>query len=143
MNACTCPHCGAPRIIASRVPKDVVVVLPCPNCHELVVLFRGKAVALSRRIMERGTFDERKMHIAEIIAEFLEPGMLGLPISEVSYQGEEAMEDELPAALEPEPQPRPRRRLGKPITEKEVDRFVRVDLNRIDEAAYFKKHFGK
>lgn len=119
------------------------MVLPCPNCHELVVLFRGKAVALSRRIMERGSFDERKMHIAEIIAEFLEPGMLGLPISEVSYQGDETVEDELPAALEAEPQPRPRRRLGKPITEKEVDRFVRVDLNRIDEAAYFKKHFGK
>ncbi len=141
MQVCSCPHCGTPRIITSKVPKDVVVVMPCPNCRELVVLFRNKAIALSRKIMENGSFEERKEHIAEIITEFLEPGMLGLPSGdagpgfEVDGEAESFVRDLAGAEDDADVEPGP-------ISEKEFDEFVRLDLDRIDEPNYFKKHFG-
>ncbi len=141
MQVCSCPHCGTPRIVTSKVPRDVVVVMPCPNCRELVVLFRNKAVALSRKIMEAGTFEEKREHIAEIITEFFEPGMLGLPAAEGEMEDitrdimadEEEDEEEADDSVVKKKQP---------ISKKEFDEFVRLDLNRIDEAKYFKKYFG-
>ena len=75
MDLVVCPHCKAHRIVTIKVPKDVVVVMPCPSCHELIVLFRNRIIALSRRILERGTQEERKAHLADVIGEFLDEGL--------------------------------------------------------------------
>jgi hypothetical protein len=142
MQVCSCPHCGTPRIITSKVPKDVVVVMPCPNCRELVVLFRNKAIALSRKIMEQGSFEERKDHIAEIITEFFEPGMLGLPLSEngAGFELDDSADSETDDFSELFDADSTTAK--GPISKKELDEFVRLDLNRIDEPNYFKKYFG-
>jgi len=153
MDVLICPHCGNHRIVHSKVPKDVVVVLPCPSCHELVVLYRNRVIALSREIIEHGTFDERKMHIASIIAEFLEAGIF--PTTQSTESAEEPSEDaeelELTDAEESERVIRghasevPAHHVEEtiaPICQSEVDHFVKFDLIRIDDAAYFKKHFG-
>lgn len=133
MNVCACPHCGAPRILLSRIPKDVVAVLTCPNCTELVVVFRQHAAGLSRRVIEQGSFAEKRDHIAEIITEFLDPSIFQFPPTD----SEDAQElGEAPAA------PPGDIRLQNPISQKELEQFVRVDLNRIDEAQYFRKYFG-
>lgn len=138
MKALPCPHCGESRIAASRVPKDVVAVITCPACSELVVLFRKKAMALSRDIIERGSFEDRVRHLSEIVAEFLDPSMFSGELG-ASGLGFAAGDDgglddaEMPGADEP---------ADEPISEREVERFARVDLKRIDEAAYFRKHFG-
>lgn len=143
MNVCACPHCGAPRIILSRIPKDVVVVLTCPNCTELVVVFRHRAAGLSRRVIEQGSFEEKKEHIAEIIAEFLEPSMLQFPSVDSADDGAEAeAETTADAASDGFPELVGDSPLRGPISENEIDQFVRVDLNRLDESAYFKKYFG-
>ncbi len=134
MNVCACPHCGAPRILLSRIPKDVVAVLTCPNCTELVVVFRQHAAGLSRRVLEQGSFDEKRDHIAEVITEFLEPGFFQFPPAEA----EELTEPEESAAIAP-PGDSP---LRDSISQTEMEQFVRVDLNKIDEAQYFRKHFG-
>ena len=73
MSEVTCPHCGKTRIMTTRIPRDVVVMLPCPECHELVVLFRGKAIPLNREVLQNGTKEERRNHIAEIVEECLPP----------------------------------------------------------------------
>lgn len=142
MQVCSCPHCGTPRIITSKVPKDVVVVMPCPNCRELVVLFRNKAIALSRKIMEQGSFEERKDHIAEIITEFFDPGMLGLPLPEngAGFELDDSADSEADDFNELFDADSTAAK--GPISEKELDEFVRLDLNRIDEPNYFKKYFG-
>ncbi len=104
------------------MPKDVVVVMPCPSCSELVVLFRRKALALDREILENGTHQERKMHIAGIIAEFLEPGLLKFALSQppIDSDEEEDEEEGLFDNLEDdEPQ-------APPITERDVRDFARV-----------------
>ncbi len=140
MKLVLCPHCKAHRIATAKVPKEVVVVMPCPNCHELVILFRQKAIALDRRVIEKGTMDERKAHLAEVIAEFIEPGMFdfqvmdpeaasALETDEDFVEGVDAHESE----EEGEDQP---------ISQLELDRFVKIDLKRIDDPVYFRRHFG-
>ncbi|MFO7975592.1 MAG: hypothetical protein R6V12_13255 [Candidatus Hydrogenedentota bacterium] len=143
MSAVTCPHCGKTRIVTTKVPRDVVVVLPCPECNELVVLFRGKAIALKREVLQHGTKEERRNHIAEIVEEFLPPELFSGEIDWDMGQGGA-------------PFPFPERSSGRgkrkrdeaqdeqspPITDEEAERFYRFELQRIDEPQYFKRHFG-
>lgn len=144
MSAIRCPHCGKTRIVTTKVPRDVVVVLPCPECNELVVLFRGKAIALKRDVLKHGTKEERRNHIAEIVEEFLPPELLS---GEMDWDIGEG------AAPFPFPERLPRRRKRKrrkeqdddqnpPITDEEAEHFYRFELQRIDEPQYFKRHFG-
>jgi predicted RNA-binding Zn-ribbon protein involved in translation (DUF1610 family) len=136
MNVVSCPHCGHRRIATLKASRDVVVILPCPACQELVVLFRHKAIALSREVIENGSFDERKNHIAEIVAEFLEPGVLPNLTLGAGRPERGPGEDDAPdgADLADEEE--------NPISDTEFQRFVRVDLERIDESTYFRRHFG-
>ncbi|MFP4501731.1 MAG: hypothetical protein ACLFTT_12075 [Candidatus Hydrogenedentota bacterium] len=152
MNSLTCPHCNSHRIVAAKVPNDVVVVTPCPECGELAVLFRDKAIALDRKVIEEGSSEERIKHLAHVINAFLESGIL--PI--------DSTHEETP---EPTRKPRraKRRRPRRPraefeevsdaegegetedsrrISDNEFDRFVKHELHRIDDPGYFRRHFG-
>lgn len=137
MDRRVCPHCKSHRIVTAKIPRDVVVVMPCPVCHELSVLFRDKIIPLSRKIIEQGTFEERKAHLASIIAEFLDPSLLGKIM--------EGMEEGMAQSFEG---PRPRRHAVSDledrgeITEEELERFVKFELKCLDNATYFKRHFG-
>ncbi|HNV20085.1 MAG TPA: hypothetical protein PLB67_09815 [Candidatus Hydrogenedentes bacterium] len=143
MSEVTCPHCGKTRIMTTRIPRDVVVMLPCPECHELVVLFRGKAIPLNREVLRNGTKEERRNHIAEIVEECLPPELFsevvnwdftdaGLPIA---FGDRKVRRRRRGAAPEEDGRDRP-------ITDEEVARFRKFELHRIDEPRYFKKYFG-
>jgi hypothetical protein len=139
MNLIACPHCGNERIVAAKTPKDVVVVLTCPSCQELVVLFRRKVIALQRQVIESGSFEEKKSHIAEVIAEFLEPGMFNAVSEESGEELQELFEVENDEEVSADGEDSDD---TEPISESEFDRFVRVDLKRLDDASYFRKHFS-
>jgi hypothetical protein len=128
-----CPHCKSHRILAVRPPKDVVVVMPCPACHELVVVFRSKVVALNRRILEQGVRERIIAHIADVIGEFLDAGVVpGLGASQASSaEGETSQEEDSEAQFG-----------AVPISHEEMDRFVKIELKCIDNPSYFKRHFG-
>lgn len=153
MQTVDCPHCKAQRIITSSTPKDVVVVMQCPACHELVVLFRGKAIALNRRIIEQGTIDERKAHLAEVIVEFLEAGdflqslregRTASPLGADHFLYGDADEADAPAVSADAGEAVARAQLKRPgpITSEEIDHFLQMELKGIGDASYFKKHFG-
>ncbi len=134
MDRVICPHCQSRRIASTRVPRDAVVVTPCPACSELVVFFRRKVIALDRKLLEAGTRHERKMHIAGIIAELLEPGLLRFTIPEPIVKDDDSDDDDfLNADADPE---------LPPISEREVREFTRIHLRRLDNADYFHRHLG-
>jgi hypothetical protein len=145
MKQLSCPHCGSGRIGANRVPKDVVVVLPCPACQGLVVIFRNKAAAANREILENGTKEECKAHIAEIVMEFLDALVFrsfpldrfrkGKDIEPDLDDLDDEVSGELEGMLEADSG-------DGSITQREIDRFVKVELQRIDDSRYFKKHFN-
>jgi len=138
MDMVICPHCKSHRIITSRVPKDVVAVMPCPNCHELAVLFRNKIIPIDRRVLEEGTKEERTQHLAQVITEFLEAGILPFQAgagdfsSHLESEGDSDDLDGIPDDLVE----------MDPISDKEAEKFARVDLKCLDDAAYFRRHFG-
>jgi hypothetical protein len=139
MDTVVCPHCKTHRIITTKVPKDVVAVMPCPNCHELAVLFRNKIIPIDRRVLEDGTKEERTQHLAQVITEFLDAGIL--PFQEGSAGFESAIEMPMGDSDDYESDSEELQSL-EPISDKEAEKFGRVDLKCLDDAAYFKRHFG-
>ena len=129
MDRLACPHCNSSQLAAKPVPKDVVVVMPCPACRGLVVMFRRRALALDRSILEKGSQQERKMHIAGIIAEFLEPGLLKFATATGEFEPTFEQAEAADAAQAP-------------ISDDEAREFARVQLRRIDDREYFKRHLG-
>jgi hypothetical protein len=125
MNLVLCPHCGKKQIQGVTLTPDVVVVLPCSGCQELSALYRGRVIALNREVLEGGSKEERKEHLAEVIAEFLDAGLSFLEEPPEVLQELSCSEDFLP-----------------PISEEEFSKFVRIDLKCIDSADYFKRHFN-
>jgi DNA-directed RNA polymerase subunit RPC12/RpoP len=127
MKGISCPHCGEKRIVSAKVPRDIVVIQPCPHCSEFVVLFRGHVVGIKRAILEEGTRDEKAQHLAEIFAQFIDKGALdGILLAGEPPEAAEA-EDEADSG---------------PISDEELDRFLRFELQRLDDPAYFRRHFG-
>ena len=128
-----CPHCKEYGFLVGKLPKEVVAVLACHHCEELSVLFRGKIIPLDKRILESGTFEERKMHLADVIAQFLESGDLDF----TPEAGRESRRRR-PAQREEESKEAP----DAPISDQELDRFIQIDLKCLDNPTYFKRIFG-
>lgn len=113
-------------------------MMPCPACQELVVLFRDKVIAVSRKILQNGTREERKSHLADIVAEFLDAGVLGAAEGIGFGMPNDMDPDEEFDEAEAVPVAPPHT----PISREEIDRFVKIDLRRLDDPLYFKKHFS-
>ncbi|MBI2424750.1 MAG: hypothetical protein HYV27_18110 [Candidatus Hydrogenedentes bacterium] len=134
MEFITCPHCHAKRLVGTKIPKDVVAVLPCPACQELSVMFRGKTIAINRKLLEEGDFEMKKNHLAEIVGEFLEAGVF--PFRRVSDDALDFESEEDAAETGADDDAKSL------ISDQEAERFVQVDLQCLDDPSYFKKHFG-
>jgi len=134
MDMTRCPHCNASRILTAEVPKHVVIIMPCPVCHELVILFQGKAVGLNRAVIEHGSRAERVGHLAQIINQFIEAGIFPEgPLEDATGPFAAAEQDDAPVRTPAQ---------GARITRQEVERFVKVELRHLDNANYFREHFG-
>ncbi|MCK5861023.1 MAG: hypothetical protein KAH38_00970 [Candidatus Hydrogenedentes bacterium] len=138
-----CPHCGEAGFSAKKLPREVVAIMSCQHCNELSVLFRKKIIPLDKHILESGSFDERKDHLATVIAQFLELGLLSFDPSNASSGG---VMFGLPQASSLKRRKRKKESVTQDdalISDQELDRFVRVDLKCIDNPTYFKKIFGE
>jgi hypothetical protein len=124
-----CPHCSTKPIPVAQLGDNTVAILHCPCKDELLVYFRDHVIGLKRRVLEHGTFEERKEHLGDIAARILELGMQGITTAEELF---DAVSPYTNGGQEEFP----------PITREELDKFVRVDLKCLDNAAYFRRHFG-
>lgn len=138
MDMVVCPHCRTHPLFAKKISKDMIVFASCPSCQELAVIFRDRVIPLNRKVIESGSFDEKKLHIAEVITHFLEAGF--------SILGEsEELADTPFGRLFSGGQPgaaAPAESGQNLITEEEIERFSRIELKRLDNPVYFKRHFG-
>ena len=129
--------------MVEKLPREVVAIMACQNCNELSVMFRKKIIPLNKQVLESGSFEERKEHLATVIAHFLEAGMFSFEQSDSNVGG--AM-FELPPRLRRTRQRRkpamPIEPRDAPITDQELNRFIQVDLKCIDNPTYFRKIFG-
>lgn len=128
-----CPHCSERAIPVARIGGNVVAIMHCPCKEELLLFYRDKVIPLKRSILESGTFEERKEHLGTIAANIFEMGMSAAQNGDFG--------DILPSLALPDGAREQGN--GKPhITPEEFDKFVRIDLKCLDNAAYFRRHFG-
>lgn len=133
-----CPHCGASGSITAP-PKEFIIIAPCPQCGELVVLYREKVVAINRKILTSGTFEEKKQHIAEVITTFLD-AVGSLPPALFAEEGAMPFVEDFQEVTETES---PESDRGGSITKEEIRDFINIDLKLIDKKEYFEQAFGR
>ncbi len=154
-----CPHCGA-RGQIMMPPVGAIIIGPCPQCNELVVVFCGHVLPLDKQIMESGNLDERREHLLSVLMEFLQD-RIGKLMSEEAEAAEAAgaesddeLDDSVEAAAVGGTVPASngagalsdsQKRDGAltPITQSELERFASIDLKLLDNGAYFKSVFEK
>jgi hypothetical protein len=115
------------------IPKNAVVVVQCPDCSEWAVCFQNKICALDRKVLEAGTSRERKLHLAKIIAEFLEPMLSRIGLIGLVDQANSGTTLNLTSGEDDE---------SAPISDKEMRDFIHFDLKRLDNPEYFRRHLG-
>lgn len=154
----TCPHCGAKGQIMLP-PMGAIIVGPCPECKGLVVVFCGQVLPLDKEIMFKGSQEEQRDHLMSVVTDFLRDRVTALIAEEAEKEERREAPQASDHATEPKSDstpeqtkakhdaPKPKRREKAavpaiPIGKEEVDRFVRVELNLIDNKDYFSAVFG-
>jgi hypothetical protein len=151
-----CPHCGAQGQIMLP-PLGSIIVGPCPECHEMVVVFCGKVMALDKNIMSHGSTEEKQEHLLEVLGVFLQERIERLFSAEAAHparaeaeghgEAEEAEEHHHESGAEQDAgsaiRPRVRGPILEPITPEEIRAFVNVDLRMLDNREYFRAIFDK
>ncbi len=143
-------------------PVGAIIVGPCPECHNMVVIFAGKALALDNDIIMNGNAVARRDHIMQVLVAFLEERIGKLVSAEDQPGGEPPAgpvgQDAAPEGMEsgadagvygshddydtsvPKINPYGNRTTA-PISRSEMDSFVHVELQLIDDKDYFKAVF--
>lgn len=126
-------------------PVGAIIIGPCPQCSELVVVFCGHVLALDKETMENGSTDDRREHLLGVLMEFLHDRISRLLSDDVelleSEPGEEVAEtDDAYASGNPSFDEN-RQAEKSPISQTELERFTDVDLKLLDNKAYFKSVF--
>jgi hypothetical protein len=146
-----CPHCGA-RGQIMMPPVGAIIIGPCPQCSELVVVFCGHVLPLDKQIMESGALEERREHLLSVLMEFLTDRITKLMSEEAEQNGEsegvpseDSPEEEAEAATATAETAAPEepKKKGAPISQSELERFTTIDLKLLDNKAYFKSVFEK
>lgn len=139
MSKLNCPHCQSQEFGNAKVPKGVVAVMSCPECSELVVRFRNKAVALDRDLLNNGTKDEKAAHLANVISDFIEDGFPNFEMLQSPQFNNEDIQDDSNEAQE-FADPLEVQDL-QPISDDELKQFIDFDLNELDNVDYFRENF--
>lgn len=128
-----CPHCGARGQIMVP-PVGAIIIGPCPQCNELVVVFCGHVLALDKETMKNGTTENRRDHLLEVLTEYLQDKiakLIGDP-EEIELDQGDIEELGAPQKLED---------IKRLISQVELERFTDVDLRLLDNKAYFNSIF--
>ena len=148
-----CPHCGAQGQIMLP-PLGAIIVGPCPECAEVVVVFCGRVLALNKDIMAKGSVTEKKDHLLDVLGFFLEDRVDRLfSASENDDDISKSLSEDLGTHdLEGDIHHKPgqihitvqeSQEIIESISPEELKSFVNVDLKMLDNKDYFKSIFGK
>lgn len=147
-----CPHCGAKGQIVVP-PVGSIIIGPCPQCDELVIVFCGQVLALDRAIMETHDREKRQDHVVEVLMEFLRDRVEKLMLDQEMLESHALEENEMAQELEDfaeagsllldDEKIAPAVVEAQMISQGEFQRFLDVDLNLLDNTAYFKSVFGQ
>jgi hypothetical protein len=129
-------------------PVGAIIIGPCPQCNELVVVFCGHVLPLEKQIMESAGIEERREHLLHVLTEFLQDriGKLMTEESEAeaesdNYETTESDSDTETADAVAKTEEPKKQDKQTPISDGELERFASIDLKLLDNKAYFKSVF--
>ncbi|MFA7692706.1 MAG: hypothetical protein GX117_14085 [Candidatus Hydrogenedentes bacterium] len=138
-----CPHCGVEGRLV--LPDDeTIVVGPCPQCHESLLLFAGHVLPLNTKIMEHGQPPEVYEHLYGALISFIRGELdrlfkkLGKDFQVIEEVPETITEEDFDDTEDSEEESD--RDLA--ISRKEMEEFIQEELPLLDDADYFKTIFG-
>jgi len=142
-----CPYCKSSGYIAPPPPQTILMG-PCPICAEPVALYNGKVIGLKKKLLGEGVSGEKIQSLARVIMEYInsQAGHVDEKGIERFIQGvedhavEEAGGEE--SASDIEVSPSIRNPIASPITNEEIEDFLRIDLPLLGKKKYFDRHFG-
>ena len=142
-----CPHCGAQGQMMLP-PLGAIIVGPCPECEEMVVVFCGRVFALSKDTMLKGTEEEKRSHVENVLSKFLNARIERLFTAATSAELPEGVradsfsEEDTGLGSPKEKHIDPYGNGSKaPISKTEIESFKDVDLRLIDNPDYFRAVF--
>jgi hypothetical protein len=128
-------------------PVGTIIVGPCPECQELVVVFCGNVLPLNKETMLNGAVQEKREHMMAVLTQFLRERitqMIGddseMPQEEPVQEAES--ETPVPEFGRSETRVRDKTVSRAPITKNDLDTFSNVELKLLDNRDYFKAIFG-
>lgn len=134
-----CPHCQAQGRLALPRPS-VLLIGPCPVCHELVLIFAGETFPIDTRTFESGGVSDKKAYLENILGDFIRQSVQQIFASPGNTKSSS------PPHSDPFSDPRRASRVDRPkqgrITDSEFERFVSEDLQALDNPRYFEDIFG-
>ncbi len=126
-------------------PVGAIIIGPCPQCSELVVVFCGHVLALDKETMENGSTENRREHLLGVLTDFLQDRISRLLSDDVELlegePGEEPAEADDAYGSGNLSFDENRQAEKSPISQTELERFTDVDLKLLDNKAYFKSVF--
>jgi len=140
-----CPHCGV-RGQIMLPPLGAIIVGPCPNCEELVVVFCGRVLPLNKETMVNGSSSEKHEHLKSVLVDFMDDRIRKV-VDQLTPEVTEGLHDYTPENDDYTPnmdeQPATTTIIdeSKSISDNELDKFLRFDLPRIDNKDYFRAVF--
>jgi len=98
-------------------------------------------IPINREILEHGTSEQRKAHIAEVVAEFLDSNFFSVGLNPFLADSPDKPADVGDTDDDLDLDDLPDVNIG-PISDAEFEHWVRFELQKLDDPSYFKKHFG-
>lgn len=81
--AIECPHCGARKEV--RIPLfGTMMIAPCPECTNLIVVFCGQALLLNWQRWDNSTNQESREYLLGVLTDFLRNQIARLSIDDIS-----------------------------------------------------------
>jgi len=140
-----CPHCGV-RGQIMLPPMGAIIVGPCPNCEELVVVFCGRVLPLDKETMVNGSTEEKHSHLKGVLVDFIDDRIRKV-VDQLTPEVTEGLHDYTPENDDYTPQTSGTQVAtngdtalaedSMTISDSELDQFLRFDLPRIDNKDYF------
>ena len=140
-----CPHCNV-RGQIMLPPLGAIIVGPCPNCDELVVVFCGRVLPLNKETTVNGSSTEKHDHPKSVLVDFMDDRIRKV-VDQLTPEVTEGLHDYTPENDDYTPnmdeQPATTTIVDerKSISDNELDKFLRFDLPRIDNKEYFRTVF--
>ena len=140
-----CPHCNV-RGQIMLPPLGAIIVGPCPNCDELVVVFCGRVLPLNKETMVNGSSTEKHDHLKSVLVDSMDDRIRKV-VDQLTPEVTEGLHDYTPENddytpnMDEQPATTTIVDESKSISDNELDKFLRFDLPRIDNKEYFRTVF--